>query len=142
MHTYLLVVAALVISSGCTVVNTVALPSTPGGKDIFVTAGDIKEPHDVLGLVQVQRSGVLLFGNLDVVGTDIEAGLKDVLIPQIREMGGDGAVRVRFNQTQYTPWARVFGAIFFIFPLPSQVQVTAQVVKLKSAPVPGPAATP
>jgi hypothetical protein len=91
----------------------------------------------VLGLVQVTRSGVLLFGNFDVVGTDLEAGFKQALLPAIKEAGGDGAVRVRYQMTQYTPAARVFGAIFFIFPLPSSVTVTGQVVKLK-----GPVATP
>ena len=117
--------------TGCTVVNTVTLPSQPGQGDVFVTAGDISEPHDVLGLVQASRSGVLLLGNFDVVGTDLEAGFKEVLIPEIKRMGGDGAVRVRFHMTQYTPVAHVLGAIFFFAPLPSTVVVTGQVVKLK-----------
>jgi hypothetical protein len=81
--------------------------------------------------VQATRSGVLLFGFVDVVGTDIEAGLKDVLIPQVREMGGDGAINVRFRQTQYLPAQQVMGAIFFFVPLPTSVTVTAEVVKLR-----------
>jgi hypothetical protein len=117
-------------TSGCTVVNRVTVPAQVGQGDVFVTAGDISEPHQVLGVVQVHRGGVLLFGNLDVVGTDLEAGFKDSLIPEIKALGGDGAVRVRYNMTQYTPWARVIGAILFIFPLPSEVTITAQVVKL------------
>ncbi len=116
--------------SGCTVVNRATLPSQVGQSEVFVTAGDITEPHEVLGMIQVHRAGVLLFGNLDVVGTDLESGFKDSLIPEIKQLGGDGAVRVRYNMTQYTPWARVLGAIFFIFPLPSEVTITAQVVKL------------
>lgn len=120
--------------SGCTVINTVALPSTPGTKaaEIFVTAGDITEPHDTLGVIQVTRSGPLLLGFIDVVGTDLEAGFRDVLMPKVKEMGGDGVVRARFHMTQYTPWAHVMGAIFFIFPLPSSVTITGQVVKLKA----------
>lgn len=129
------VAPSLVALSGCTVVDTVVLPSEPG-RDFFVTAGDLPQPHDVLGVVQVTKSGVLLFGNLDVVGTDLEAGFNDVLIPRVKEMGGDGVVRVRYHMTQYTPWARVIGAIFFIFPLPSSVTITGQVVKLRTgAPV-------
>lgn len=142
-----LLVSSFLMLSACTVVNTTTLPSVPGQPgEVFVTAGDIREPHEVLGLVQATRSGVLLFGFADVVGTDLEAGFKDVLVPQIRAMGGDGAVRVRFHQTQYTPWTKVVGAIFFIFPLPSQVTITAQVVRLKPAtvapaePAPAPAA--
>jgi len=120
---------AVAAMSGCTIVNSVTLPSVPGN-EIFVTAGDLSAPHEVLGLVQVHRAGPLLFGNIDVVGTDLEAGFKESLIPEVKKLGGDGVVRVRFNMTQYTPWARVLGAVFFVFPLPSQVTITGQVVKL------------
>ncbi len=120
---------AVAATSGCTIVNSVTLPSVPGN-EIFVTAGDLSAPHEVLGLVQVHRAGPLLFGNIDVVGTDLDAGFKESLIPEVKKLGGDGVVRVRFNMTQYTPWARVLGAVFFVFPLPSQVTITGQVVKL------------
>jgi hypothetical protein len=125
----------LMLGTGCTVVNTVNLPSSPAtaGQEVFVTSGDITEPHDVVGLIQVHRSGVLLFGNIDIVGTDLEAGFKDALIPEVKKLHGDGVVRVRYNMTQYMPLARVMGAIFFIFPLPSQVTITGQVVKLRAA---------
>jgi len=119
--------------AGCTVVNSVSVPARGASAEPFVTAGDITEPHEVLGLVQVTRSGVLLFGNFDVVGTDLESGFRQALLPAIKEAGGDGAVRVRYQMTQYTPVARVLGAIFFIFPLPSSVTLTGQVVKLKTA---------
>lgn len=130
----LLLCFAVVTASSCTVVNTIALPSVPGapGQEIFVTAGDISAPHDVLGMVQVHRAGVLLFGNIDIIGTDLEAGFRETLIPEVKKLGGDGVVRVRYHMTQYTPWARVVGAIFFIFPLPSEVTITGQVVKLKA----------
>ena len=123
---------AVIAASGCTVVNTVTMPAEPGGKDFFVTAGDIKEPHDVLGAIQVTRTGVLLLGNFDIIGTDLETGFKDVLIPEAKAMGGDGVVRVRYHMTQYTPWARVLGVIFFFAPLPSSVIITGQVVKLRA----------
>lgn len=129
----LLLALSLVALTGCTVVNTASVPSDRSGQDTFVTAGDIPEPYESLGMVQATRSGVLLFGFVDVVGTDIEAGLREVLIPQVREMGGDGAINVRFKQTQYLPVSKALGAIFFIFPLPSSVTVTAEVVKLKRA---------
>lgn len=138
--------AALLLPAltGCTVVNTASVPSDRSGKDVFVTAGDIPEPHESLGLVQVARSGVLLFGFADVVGTDLNAGFQDVLIPQIREMGGDGAINVRFHQTQYLPFTKVVGLIFFFIPLPSQVTITAEVVKLRhpGAQAPAPASAP
>jgi hypothetical protein len=128
----LLLALSLAALTGCTVVNTATVPSSrQQGQDVFLTAGDIPEPYESLGLVQATRSGVLLFGFVDVVGTDIQAGLQEVLAPQIREMGGDGAINVRFRQTQYLPVQQVLGAIFFIFPLPSSVTVTAEVVKLR-----------
>ncbi len=127
----LLLALSLMALTGCTVINTAALPSDRSGQETFVTAGDIPEPYESLGIVQATRSGVLLFGFVDVVGTDIDAGLREVLVPQVREMGGDGAINVRFRQTQYLPVTKALGAIFFIFPLPSSVTVTAEVVKLK-----------
>lgn len=134
MRTLLCCLAVALAGTSCTVVNSVALPSVPGapGQEIFVTAGDISAPHDVLGMVQVHRAGILLFGNIDIIGTDLEAGFRETLIPEVKKLGGDGVVRVRYHMTQYTPWARVIGAIFFIFPLPSQVTITGQVVKLKT----------
>lgn len=121
----------MLAATGCTTINVARVPSDRSGRDIFVTAGDIAEPYESLGLVQVSRSGVRLFGFLDPVGTDIEAGLKDVLIPQVRAMGGDGAINVRFRQTQYAPITQAVFAVFFFIPLPSQVVVTAEVVKLR-----------
>jgi hypothetical protein len=127
----LLLALWLAALTGCTVISTASVPSDRGGGDVFVTAGDIPEPYESLGVVQATRAGVLLFGFVDVVGTDLDAGFREVLIPQIREMGGDGAINVRFRQTQYLPVQQVLGALFFIVPLPSSVTVTAEVVKLR-----------
>ena len=132
----------ILAGAGCTAIDTTRLPSDRGGGGVFVTAGDIPEPHDVLGLVQVSRSGVLLFGFIDVIGTDLDAGFKDVLIPHIEQMGGDGAVRARFHMTQYTPVEQVVGAILFFVPLPREVTITAQVVKLRQEHAPPRAAAP
>ncbi|MBM4381266.1 MAG: hypothetical protein FJ086_18505 [Deltaproteobacteria bacterium] len=62
-------------------------------------------PRDGGGLTSRAHLGVLLFGSLDVMGTDLEAGFKQALIPVIKEAGGDGAVRVRvrYQLTQYAP---------------------------------------
>ncbi|HYO54875.1 hypothetical protein [Archangium sp.] len=86
------------------------------------------EPYESLGMLQATRSGVLLFGFVDVMGTDLEAGFKEVLIPQVRQMGGDGAINVRFRQTQHLPAVKVVGAILFFIPLPSSVTMTAEVL--------------
>lgn len=138
----LLLALPLLLLAGCTVVNTATLPSERDGRAIFVSAGDIPEAYESLGIVQVTRAGVLLFGFVDVVGTDLQAGFEEVLVPTIREMGGDGAINARFRQTQYLPVTKVLGALFFIFPLPTSVTITAEVVKLKGGESAAQASTP
>lgn len=123
--------AAALWLAGCTVVNTAKVPSERRKGEIFVSAGDIPEPYESLGVLQAKRGGLRLFGFWDVVGTDLQAGLSDLLIPEIRALGGDGAINVRFHQTQYTPAAQVVGLILFFVPLPTQVVIHAEVVRLK-----------
>lgn len=127
----LLAVASLLGLYGCTVVNVARVPSERRRGEIFVSAGDIPEEYESLGMVQATRSGVRLFGYWDVIGTDIQTGFSEVLIPEIRRLGGDGAINVRFHQTQYTPLTQAFGVIFFFIPLPASVVVSGEVVKLK-----------
>jgi hypothetical protein len=117
--------------SGCTMVNTARLPSDRSGRDIFLTSGDIPEAYTTLGVVQATRGGVRLFGFFDPAGTNIEKGLGEVLIPEIKKMGGDGAINVRFHQTQYTPWVEGVFMVLFFLPLPTEVVVSGEVVKLR-----------
>jgi hypothetical protein len=117
---------------GCTVVSTARLPGGPQARDVFVLSGDWREPYDSLGPIQATREGVLLFGFGDPAGTDLESGMAD-LVEELHRMGADGAINARFRQTQYLTAAKVFAAIFFIFPLPTGVTLTAEVVKLRSS---------
>lgn len=131
----------LAAGAGCTVINTATVPSDRSGGEIFVSAGDIPEPYESLGMIQVTRSGVLLFGFVDVIGTDLQAGFEKVLIPEIKRLGGDGAINARFHMTQYTPITKaLFAFPFFFIPLPSEVTISAEVVKLVrgAAPTPPP----
>ena len=128
---------------GCTVIDTVTLPSDRSGDEIFVSAGDIPEPYESLGMIQVTRSGLLLFGFVDPVGTDLEAGFKETLVPEIERLGGDGAINARFHMTQYTPITRaLFAFPFFFVPLPSEVTISAEVVKLGATTRPSPPPPP
>jgi hypothetical protein len=125
-------VAALCVAltAGCTAVNTARLPQgTAGAGDVFVTTGDIKEPYASLGVIQATRKGAVIFGWGDPGGTDLDDALKD-LVAEARVMGGDGVINLRFQQTQYPPWARTCGLIFFIVPLPAEVTLTGEVVRL------------
>lgn len=137
-----IVIAASVLSlaaaSGCTVVNTATIPSDRSGEMTFVTSGDIPEPYTSMGFVQATRSGVRLVGFFDPMGTDIQTGIAEVLIPKLKEMGADGAINVRYHMTQYTPVTQVFAVLLFFVPLPSRVEVSGEAVKLHR---PGGAAT-
>jgi len=139
-------VALLVCAvSGCTAVDKAVLPSGHGNGQPFITQESIHEPYDSMGVVQITRKGVLLFGFADPAGTDLAAAVRE-LEPKIFEAGADGAMNVRFDMTQYTLLGKIFGLIFFFAPLPAEVTVTAELVKLKSnmapAAPPAPAVAP
>lgn len=141
----LTVIFALALS-GCATADQATIPRLTGQPgDVFVTLEDIKEPYESMGVVQVTRRGVLLFGFADPAGTDLQAAM-DELVPQIRRAGADGVINARVQQVQYTPIARIFGAIFFFAPLPAEVTVTGELVRLRRAgapqPIPAPVAPP
>ncbi|MDX2024410.1 MAG: hypothetical protein SF187_29480 [Deltaproteobacteria bacterium] len=124
-------VAVCLSLSACTIVNTATLPTDPNLHAPFVTTGDIQGPYQSLGLIQVTRKGHLLFGFVDIVGTDIQTGFNETLMPEIRRLNGDGIINVRFHQTQVLPVTQVVQAIFFVIPfLWTEVTITGEVVKL------------
>ena len=126
-----LAIACCASSTACTIVNTAVLPNDPNLHAPFVTTGDIQGPYQSLGLLQVTRKGHLLFGFVDVVGTDIQTGFNEVLMPELRRLNGDGIVNVRFHQTQVLPATQVVQAILFFIPfLWTEVTITGEVVKL------------
>ena len=120
----------LVALAGCTSVNVARLPSIRNTREVFVTTGDVKGPYQSLGVVQTTRRGVLLFGFADPAGTDLEAGLSESFIPEVRRLGGDGVMNLRFHQTQYPLPTRILFAVLFFIPLPSEVTLSGEVVKL------------
>lgn len=125
--------AGLLGLAGCTSVNTASLPQ--GRNDLYVTTGDVKEPYTSLGIVQATRKGAIAFGFWDVAGTDVQAGIND-LVTEARAMNGDAVINLRFEQTQYNTAARVLGLLFFFAPLPSEVTVRGEVIRLQAAPGP------
>ncbi len=126
----------LMTLAGCTSVNVVRVPSMGDTREVFVTTSDVKGPYQSLGLVQTTRRGVLLFGFADVASTNLEGGMTESLIPEVRRMGGDGIMNVRFHQTQYPLPTRILFALLFFIPLPSEVTLSGEVVKLAPGAVP------
>lgn len=133
----LLILATL---AGCTSVNVVRAPSIQDTREVFVTTSDVRTPYQSLGLVQATRRGVLLFGFADLASTNLEGGMYESLIPEVRRMGGDGIMNVRFHQTQYPLPTRILFALLFFIPLPSEVTFSGEVVRL--APGAPPSASP
>lgn len=120
-------IVCMMAVGACTVVNTAVIQP---GRAPLITSGDVSRPYQSLGLVQATRKGVLLFGFIDVVGTDLQYGFNEVLTPLVRQMGGDAAINVRFHQTQYLPITKVLFVIpFFFIPLPTEFTVTAEVIR-------------
>lgn len=132
-----LVVVALVALGGCTVVNTAVIPGAPFEKQkLFVTTGDIDLPYESLGPLQVTRRGVIVFGFWDPAGFNIEDTFADAFIPEARKIGADGVINVEFEQTQYTLGTKILGAIFFFAPLPAEVTIRGEAVRLLRSPGP------
>jgi len=133
-----LLLGVVVALGGCTTVDVARPPETGRGRDVFVSTSDLPGPYTSLGVVQATRRGVLLFGFADPAGTDLQGDLDEQLLPQVRMMGGDGIINVRFQQTQYALATRLLFAILFFVPLPSEATITGEVVKLEAgAPSPG-----
>ncbi len=116
--------------SACTAVSFAPLPSQQAQGQIFVSAEGLKEPYDSVGIVQVTRRGVLLFGFADPAGTDLQAAVSEVE-GQVRRAGADGLINTRVEQTNYTTAARILGLIFFFAPLPSEVTITGELVRVR-----------
>lgn len=133
-------IAVLALSlPACTIVNTAVLPTDPRLHAPFATTGDITGPYQSLGLIQITRKGHLLFGFVDVVGTDLQTGFAQTLLPEVRRLNGDGVINVRFHQTQVLPFTQVVQAVFFFIPfLWTEVTITGEVVKILPGGTPAP----
>jgi hypothetical protein len=133
--------------SACTAVNYTALPTQRAQGQIFITAQGLTEPYESVGIVQITRRGVLAFGFADPAGTDLATAVNEVE-GQVRRAGADGLINTRVQQTNYTTLARIFGLIFFFAPLPAEVTITGELVRLRRGPMPvqpgapGPILTP
>jgi len=119
--------------AGCTVVNTATFPGAPFDRQrLFVTTGDIRLPYESLGPIQITRRGVLAFGFFDPAGFNLQDTFQDVFLPEARRLGADGVINVEFEQTQYSIAQKIFGAIFFFAPLPAEVTIRGEAIRLLS----------
>jgi hypothetical protein len=129
------VLAALLLAlSGCAASTFTRWPA-PFLDRPFVTAAGLPPgtPYDSLGLVQVTRRGVLLFGFADPAGTELQSALED-LEYEANQAGADGVVNVRVVKQPWTLAERLAGLVLFFAPFPSEVIMTGELVRLRGGP--------
>lgn len=137
----------VLLLSGCTAVSYTTVPTQTRQGEIFITAQHAPGPYESAGIVQVTRRGVLLFGWADPAGTDLAAAVLEAE-NQVRRVRADGLINAKVQQTNYTTAQRILGLIFFFAPLPSEVTITGELVRLRRAEAappplpPAPAVTP
>lgn len=136
----LLLIAAS--ATGCTTIAVATPKSTdPSQPGVFVTQASLGTPYESLGPIQATRRGALALGFFDPVGANLQDTLDQVLLPEAAKAGADGVINVRYHATTYTLPAKLFGALFFFLPLPAEVTITGELVRLKKAqPTPPPGA--
>jgi len=122
------IAVSIVAWTGCTTISRAVV--RPRHRSLFVTTGDIGQPYRSLGLVQATRKGVLVMGFIDPAATDLQHGFDD-LMREAQIAGADGVINVRYRQTHYPTVSRVLFAILFFVPLPTEVTVTGELVKLE-----------
>lgn len=120
---------ALLSLGGCTSVQYVEFPKHTAPGTVFFTAEAVQPPYESVGVIQLTRKGARVFGFADPVGTDLESAMKE-LTPQIQTSGADGIANVRMHATPITTSEEILGAIFFIFPIGTQVTITGELVRL------------
>ncbi len=130
---------ALAVTAGCSAQNHYVFPQAVQER-YLITTGDTDRPYQSLGLVQLTRRGANLFGFVSVVDADLQKMFGELLIQEIQRAGADGIINVHFHETQYTLATKILFAFpLFFVPLPTQVQITGELVRFLpvGAPPPG-----
>ena len=117
--------------SACTAQNAYIYPESIQKKYV-ITTGDITQPYESLGYIQLSKGGVTLFGFVDLNDADLQGMFEEVLIDEINKAGANGIINLRFHEVQYTTATRVlFASLLFFVPLPNVVEVTGELIKTK-----------
>ncbi|HEY5926002.1 MAG TPA: hypothetical protein VIV11_30155 [Kofleriaceae bacterium] len=107
----------------------------------LITMGDTARPYESLGYLQLTRKGADLFGFISIVDADIKKLFGDELIKELGKRGADGIINVRFHERQWTTAERVLFALppFFLFPLPTKVELSGELIRWAEMGPPPPA---
>ena len=101
---------ALAMLAACSVQNAYVYPENVKQKYV-ITTGDVDQPYDSLGYIQVTKTGATLFGFVDILDADLEGLFEQDLLDEIEKAGADGLVNMHFHETQYTDATRTLFAM-------------------------------
>ncbi len=113
----------LFIYTGCTTIDVALLPDK---EDIFITAGDITQPYEPLGMIFVSKSN-LRFLYIPIRDVSLDMVLHNYFIPQVRKLGADGVIKVGFRHTS----VGLTDFIYMPFGGDESVEIWGLAVKLK-----------
>ncbi len=116
--------------AGCTVKNTYMYPQHVRDK-YLITSGDIDQPYESLGLIQVTKVGATLFGFIDVLDANLQGMFGEALLIELEKAGADGIINLHFHETQHTTATRIAFLFLPFIPLPNSVEVTGELIKFK-----------
>ena len=131
-------VLSVVLSAGCAARSSYVYPKQIQDRYV-ITTGDVDRPYESLGYVQLTKKGFDLFAVISVVPADLEAIFGDELVDVLAKSGADGIINVRFRERQWTPAERAafLLTIVGIFWLPTQVELTGELIRFQNAPPQG-----
>jgi len=110
----------------------------------LITMGDTSRPYESLGYLQLTRKGADLFGFISIVDADLQKLFGDELVRELARRGADGIINVRFRERQWTTAERVLFALppMFLFPMPTKVELSGELIRFVDMGPPPPAAAP
>jgi hypothetical protein len=123
-------VLALALTGACSVRHAyVQAPSVQ--QRYLITMGDTTRPYESLGYLQMTRKGADLFGFLSIVDADLQKLFGQELIAELGARGADGIINVTFHERQWTTAERILFALppMFLFPLPTRVELSGELIK-------------
>jgi hypothetical protein len=139
MKTIAFTVLVAFAAVGCTARS--AYVQSPAVQNRYlITMGDTAKPYESLGYLQMTRKGADLFGFISIVDADLGKLFGEELVNELAKRGADGIINVRFHERQWTTAERVLFALppMFLFPLPTRVELSGEMIRWAEAPAPAP----
>jgi hypothetical protein len=143
MSRIMLFAAIAAMATACTAKSAYVQPPQVQNR-YLITVGDTSRPYESLGYLQMTRKGADLFGFLSIVDADLQKLFGDELVAELGKRKADGIINVRFRERQWTTAERVLFALppMFLFPLPTKVELSGELIRWTHMGPPPPHAAP